>query len=275
MQKKFYITTFISLAIFMTALIILTPYDLKISENIYQKGIWIDQFLEVIGPAFMPFFVFYSTVSLMCLLKVKNKVGQIFTYIGLGFVYVYAFFMGCFTFKHSYCPVLFIPSIVIYVLFTVLVVLLNLKLFKQNDKTNAHLKICFVILIICLTSLLLTDIIKLIFSRARYHEILAGEAAYHPWYYLTGRLVLNSSFPSGHVTRAGTALCFACLLFYKQRKKVTLIIVEALASIFTIVVGISRIIEGMHFATDVLTGYYLICLSYYLSKRFLLEKIKV
>ena len=270
-KKKFWITFIICTVIFIAALASLTSFDLSISNSFYQKGILVNKVLEVIGPAFMPFFVIYAVTSLICLLKFKKRFYQIFTYIGLGFAYFYAFFMGCMTFRHSYCPALFIPSIILYLLFTGLMVFLNLKVFKKKEDYLVHIKICLVMLIVTMTSLILTDILKIFFSRVRYFEVLEGQP-YNPWYYLTWRWNINSSFPSGHVSRAGTTLCFALLLYYKKTKSIYIYAIELLATIFTIWVSLSRVVEGMHYATDILTAFYLINVSYFISKYLLLTK---
>lgn len=271
MKKSYIIPLCVFILLGVVALVLLTPYDYEITSNLYHKEIPVNQFLEVIGPAFMPFFMFYAVISLLMLLKFKKTYTKVLAYIGLCFSYIYAFFMGTFTFKHSYCSALFIPSIIVYVLFTIGVIYLNQKIIKKSNNVSMHIKICFVMFIVCATSLMITDIIKLVFSRVRYIE-LDGTNTYHPWYYITGLFNLNSSFPSGHVTRAGTALCFGLLPLYKNRKNMWMIVIESIALIFTILVGISRLFEGMHYACDILVGFILIVSSYYISKNLILIK---
>lgn len=268
MDKKFWIAYISFVFIYVTAMIIFTPYDYTITSSLFSPSIWLNEIFEVIGPIFMPFFTIYAVVSLIMNLKFQNKTKRVFSYIGFGLLYIYAFFMGCMSLKYSYASYLFIPSIILYILFTVLMVYLNKKVFvNYKDK---HIRICFVILIVVLTSLALTDIIKLAISRVRFQEI-SNLTPYNPWYVPTGRFVLNSSFPSGHVTRAGTTLCFALLLLYKGAKKRCVVLIEICALVFTILVGISRLFEGKHFMCDILTALFLIVSSYYLGKHFVLK----
>ena len=271
MNKKSWIIFGVFSALYVAALIILTPYDFQITSSLYKEGILTNQICEVVGPLFMPFFAIFACVSLIIRVKPKSNVKKWFLYLGLGFVYIYAFFMGMFTLKYSYAPYLFIPAIVLYVLFTVLTIYINLKILKEAN-INKFINLCLVFLTVSITSLIITDLIKLTFSRGRFQEILSGEVEYHPWYYFTWRFKLNSSFPSGHTTRAGTALCFGALIFYKTGNKYWTLITEILALIFTIGVAVSRLFEGMHFATDILTAFYLITVSYYLSKAIFLTK---
>ena len=119
-------------------------------------------------------------------------------------------------------------------------------------------------------SLILVDIIKLFISRARFQEILSGEREYTLWYVPTWKFILNSSFPSGHASRAATALCFGLFLLYKD-KKILGWIIEGVAAIFAIAVAISRLYEGMHFPTDILVGFYLTTSGYFISKIYIIK----
>ena len=270
MKKKSWIIFGVYSAVFVAALIVLTPYDFKITSSLYNPGVWINKTLEVLGPIFMPFFSIFACVSLFIQTRLKSKVKQWLVYIGLGFLYIYTIFMGIFTLKYSYAPYLFVPAIVLYAFFTGFTIFLNLKVVKNENRAR-FIKLCLVFFIVTMTSLVVTDIIKIIFSRGRFHEILAGEVEYRPWYCFTWRFQINSSFPSGHTTRAGTSLCFGALVLYKTRNKIWTLIVEIVAIVFTIGVAISRLFEGMHFAIDILTGFYLITISYFISKTILIN----
>ncbi len=67
----------------------------------------------------------------------------------------------------------------------------------------------------------------------------------HQDIWLTGRPLDRFSFPSGHTLHA-VAFCTVGLFYYPQ--------LMALLLPFTILVGLSRVVLGLHYPTDVLAG---------------------
>ena len=263
----FYSCLCVAIAIFVAAVAYFTPRDYGITSSLYKRGTTFGVVFEILGPVFMPFFTIYSVVGVTCLCGIKNKTKKILCYIGVWIFYVYAFFMGTFTLKYSYAPYLFVPSIIAYVGFTGFSFFISEKC-KKNGKAETHLKVCLVMLFTCLVSLVLVDIIKLVFGRIRYFEL--GDGEYYFWYRLNSPK-LNSSFPSGHVSRAATALCFGLLFEYSAKKNTALIIfTEVFAVAFTVAVAVSRLYEGMHYPVDIITGGFLTALGYYISKKFMI-----
>lgn len=66
------------------------------------------------------------------------------------------------------------------------------------------------------------------------------------------------SFPSGHTMGSMAFYGFIIYLVYKKidNKKIKWILIISL-SIFTFLIGVSRIILGVHYTTDVLAGFFL------------------
>lgn len=92
--------------------------------------------------------------------------------------------------------------------------------------------------------LLLTEILKLVFHRAR--PLTAAEFMTHPSY----------SFPSGHAMNSMIAYGFLAVLLLdrtRERGRRVVIVLGALA--LTGVIGFSRVYLGVHFATDVVGGW--------------------
>ena len=264
-SKKAYFSILIcGVAIYVVLMAIFTFIDFKITSSLYKPGTHFGKIFEAIGPMFMPLFMIYSIVGLFVQLKFKRNSSKILSYIGLGFSYIYATFMGVMTHKHSYASWMFIPSIIIYVLFTVFVVILNFK-FKTKEETyiKKHITILLVMFITCSISLMGVDIIKCIFGRLRYIEKKSADE-FRYWFYIN-KFSFNSSFPSGHAARAMTAVCFSLLPLYWNKSKVS-IVIQLIAIAFAVTVSISRLFEGMHYVTDIITGLFIVCVAFFVSK---------
>ena len=68
--------------------------------------------------------------------------------------------------------------------------------------------------------------------------------------------VFTSSFPSGHATVSGVVfLTIAAVLTAATRSKQLKIFYLGVGLFLTLIVGISRIYEGVHYPTDVLAGW--------------------
>ena len=116
--------------------------------------------------------------------------------------------------------------------------LLNLKL----------LNILYV-LIFLINDVALNNILKFIFKRERPIDLMLIEES-------------GYSFPSGHTMVATAFYGFIIYLIHKSNysKKIKIILTSIL-TILIILIGISRIYLGVHYATDVIAGY-LIAISY-------------
>ena len=271
MRKNVFLALLLSfLVLYIALMIVFTFFDYQITSALYNPKTGFGIFLEATGPMFMPFFIIYSTIGLALNLKFSTKSKTIFSYIGLGFLFIYGTFMGVMTHLHSYAPWMFVPSIVIYLLFTVLCVYLN-KLVKQKYQKllPKHVKILFIMLITSSVSLLGVDIIKCLFGRIRYIDLVNANQ-FKPWFYINNFL-FNSSFPSGHTARATTAICFSLIPLYFSKTKLSCIVL-LITILFGIATGISRLFEGMHYPTDIITGFAFVFLSFYISKYYLLDK---
>ena len=268
-KRRFLTVTIIVSVIYVALMVLFTFYDYQITDGLFNSGTPFGKVFESIGPTFMPFFMMYSVIGLFSFLKFKKKASKVFAYIGLGFSLLYACFMGVMTHKHSYAYWTFIPSIIIYVAFMILSVFINKKIKEKDERfQRLHVKILFVTFITASVSLMGVDIIKSIFGRVRYLN-LSDESLFKPWYYINS-FDFNSSFPSGHASRAMTALCFSLIPLY-FKKNVLSYVLEVVAVLFAITVSVSRLAEGMHYPTDILTGAYLTFIAFYISKYFLID----
>ena len=264
MTKKRFLSYLIpAVAVYLALMTVFTFCDYEITDALFRPGTPFGKIPEVLGPLFMPFCMIYGCVGVGFSLKTRGA-GRFFAFFGLALAFLYATFIGVTTFRHSFAPWLFIPSIVAYAAFTAFTLRLNLGICRRDEKFRLlHRSIVSVIFVTALVSLLGVDIVKSVFGRVRYLNLI-DPAAYRPWYRLN-RFDFNSSFPSGHASRAASSVCFALLPLYAGKKPS--IPLELLSLSFTLTVSVSRLLEGMHYPSDVLTGAFLTFTAYFVCKR--------
>jgi membrane-associated phospholipid phosphatase len=129
-------------------------------------------------------------------------------------------------------------------------VLFTLISFRKD--WGAYRKISAVITILTVINpLLFIQITKIFWGRVRFRDLSSGFIEYTPWVIPQG-ITGNYSFPSGHTAMAWMLLPIIILLRKKQLKNPIRIIGTILIIGWGIFVGLSRIVIGAHYASDVL-----------------------
>jgi membrane-associated phospholipid phosphatase len=136
------------------------------------------------------------------------------------------------------------------------VVMLLFLVITQNKDFKEYQTIATVIFLLAIINpLIFVQITKILCGRVRFNDLSPGYANYTPWFLPPGPLSGmkgNASFPSGH---AAMGWMFLPLLIQVRERKWTdpiKIIVIIVVIGFGIFLGISRIVTGDHFASDVL-----------------------
>ncbi len=113
-------------------------------------------------------------------------------------------------------------------------------------------KISAVITVLTIVNpLLFIQITKLLCGRIRFRDLIYF-ADYTPWFLPPGPTSDGSSFPSGHASMSFMMLPLLILLRDYEWKNPKKIILTILITGWAIFVGLSRIVMGAHFASDVL-----------------------
>lgn len=270
-NRRYLCTLIATVTVYLSLMIVFTPTDYGITDALYHPGTPFGKACEVAGPAFMPLFVIWSATGLLTHLRFRGKVRSFFACLGIVFTLLYALFMGSMTLKHSYLPALFVPGIVLYVLLIALSVRLNRRIGEKGaEYVGLHVRICLVIFIVAAASLLGADAIKSVFGRIRYINLTSPDGFY-PWYRIN-KFDFNSSFPSGHASRSMVTVCFALLPLYGGKRPKLSATLFVCGFLFSLTVGFSRLMEGMHYPSDVLTGMTLSLLSFEISSHRLLRE---
>jgi len=127
-----------------------------------------------------------------------------------------------------------------------------------------------------INSLLFVQVTKLLCGRIRFNNLASGFNDYTPWFLPPGPGLGNFSFPSGHTAQAWLFLPFLILVKDRKWKDPLRIIVTILTMTWGSLVGVSTIIIGAHFPSDVLfsTGVAAV-LTILLYSKFYIEKGKI
>ncbi len=112
-----------------------------------------------------------------------------------------------------------------------------------------------VLLVAVITGGLFVQVAGLFWGRVRFRELVPGFADYTPWWQIRGiawGLKVNSSFPSGHASMAAIFLPLLALARDRRWRDPLKLAAWAAVAGWTILVAVSRVVIGAHFASDVL-----------------------
>lgn len=124
--------------------------------------------------------------------------------------------------------------------------------FNKNWKNYRKISAIIVILAI-LNPLLFVQITKILVGRIRFSALVAPTyTGYTPWFLPPGPLSGGNSFPSGHTSLSFMFLPLIILVKDRKLKDPIRILITFLVLSWAIFVGLSRVITGSHFASDVL-----------------------
>lgn len=103
--------------------------------------------------------------------------------------------------------------------------------------------------------LLTVDIMKNLWGRVRFRDLLKAESydAFTPWYIING-VNGNKSFPSGHTAGAGMSYLMMLFPFVSEKWKKKANLCFIIPVIYTTIVGITRLIMGAHYFSDITVG---------------------
>ncbi len=99
--------------------------------------------------------------------------------------------------------------------------------------------------------LLFVQVTKLLFGRVRFRDLNLDFSNFTPWYLPQG-ITGNESFPSGHAAMGFIFLPLLILVKDSQLKAIPKILAASLIVGWGLFVGLSRIVVGAHYASDVL-----------------------
>lgn len=254
----------ITIIFIIIMMIIGTFFDLSISKALYDQNNIFGNILAAFGeyPSSLGF-VASGTMIIIGRNK-EHKVKNILQII-LGIWFIISGSLMAAMLPTNYLDIPSILSIIIGLTCSILTILLITKLAKNTDRQTI-IKLASVFIIVIFANIIIVNIIKIPWGRARYRLVAVNDQAYFmPWYQpgttlkdtLVAQGVLKEefkSFPSGHTANASCMLLISLLpaLSSKLANKKNILFITGF--IWTLLVALSRIIMGAHYLTDTMVA---------------------
>jgi len=256
MRKNVLIILFVSVWIILAVLFGI--YDLEISKDIAnQNTVWA-KFLEDYGmiPGLLVIlsgiYIYYSFIKLKSdIWSYVQKV--IFFLVSSGLIfYLFEILLGNVVISH-----LIIFSIVSFSISILIFILLHLRKQVQSEIAISYSKV--VVSLALFGYVACIQAVKYIWGRVRFRELDAAFSQFTPWYCPQG-LTGYDSFPSGHAAMGWMLL--ALLILFTNKKAWLKYSAFALIFMFAIILALSRVVIGAHFASDVLFGSFFLIMTF-------------
>ncbi|MEG0617058.1 MAG: phosphatase PAP2 family protein [Oscillospiraceae bacterium] len=239
----------VGIFVFIVLMIIGLFVDLPLTNALYHPQFMPSVLMECFGtlPLYLPFLLFFSLAASDN--KIKSKLRIIATGFGLCASAAVVFVGVSGLIKRKYIPDMSVGYVAGAAVFIMCVTIMFLFRCKDNTKP----KLYFLFGVGCVYSVLGTviiNILKLIWKRTRYDDMLAlgNFDKFTSWLQPFGNG--GTSFPSGHTAAASIifVLIVGCSLFAKWQGKEKL--VWTLCGLFVAFMAINRLIIGRHFFSD-------------------------
>jgi membrane-associated phospholipid phosphatase len=246
----------LSSAIFVILISICTFIDLPLSMAVVNRDSYFGQFFAAFGQLALPLILGFCFASLGALTKVL--IGRILYLLCAYAAYAVAAYMvftaPYFTGPREEGDLLFWGSVLISGL--LLILLFCPVAVKLAAKRPAPLRrAAWIGILTFAIATLAVEGLKVCMGRQRFRSMTDPGTQFTPWFVPKGPAAGDDfkSFPSGHSFRAAFSL-WVVFLPVAARTKSTKTLLISLGVAWTLLVMISRIIVGAHFATDVLFG---------------------
>ncbi len=134
----------------------------------------------------------------------------------------------------------------------IVIPLIIFVIFTFNKDWHNYRNISAVITILTiLNPILFVQLTKILTGRVRFRDLATDFSNYTPWFLPPGPSG-NDSFPSGHTSMSFMFLPLLILVKDRKWKDIIRIIVSFLVIGWAIFIGVIRIVDGAHYASDVL-----------------------
>ncbi len=143
---------------------------------------------------------------------------------------------------------------------------------QERLRTYRRHALLLILLVVC--EIVIVNVLKIIWARPRMRMIESIDQ-FRYWYQINGFMNNEEfkSFPSGHTANGFVMLAYTIFIPAERRKLMRAAVIAA--TLWGVMVAISRIIMGAHFLSDVIVGGYITILVFYVLKIFLLKKKEV
>lgn len=245
-------------AVGLALLAVFTFTDLQISMAVATKPVWARVF-EVVGEIPFTTLTIAACAMLVRFRTRKNPVLSVLCAVGAGALFALCSLMGGFmTYNYLTDNLGELPGFWIAAFALLMAAAgIGIACAVPAENRSKALRYAAVALLYFVLVILIMNSLKFAWGRMRFRAMTAPLAQFTPWYQPTPRGEFSSiyaSFPSGHSMNSAGVLLLTLLPpmipALRGREKLLHICVY----VWCVVVGISRVFMGAHFASDVTVG---------------------
>ncbi len=191
-----------------------------------------------------------------------SVLGAVICFIG---TFEYAFFIFFFSVKYYSTKLALILGASVGVLMGIGALFLAKQMIKTHK--SELIKAALIIVLAVLMEEAFVNVLKIVWSRPRMRDLTEPYiSSFVRWYKPNSSSLEGDSFPSGHTAKAAGA-CFCmllCSVYQKLKGKGVFFFLAGL--IWTVIIGLGRIILAAHFASDVTAGAFFMLLAFCISQ---------
>jgi membrane-associated phospholipid phosphatase len=257
-MRQFKINIILLLLVWIFLAVIFGIFDLEISKNIVNQNSGWAKFLENYGmiPGLLVIlsgiYIYYSFI------KTKSDVWSyiqkvVFFLVSIGLIFhLFDQLFGSIATNH-----LIIFVIISFSISIIIFIAIHFKSPVESIIAIRYAKVVVAVAffgyVICIQG------VKYFWGRFRFRELDAAFSQFTPWYLPQG-ITGSDSFPSGHAAMGWILLALLILLSNKKEWVKNLSFV--LIFIWAVVLALSRVIIGAHYASDVLFGSFFVIITF-------------
>lgn len=254
------------ISIVVVLLVVCTFYDLQISQALFNQTSSYGKFFETIGELPMAYIGCFSAAALVVTTKQTAKSSFYLGKIGFWALELLLAFFSVMMIGMS-IP---LPSWLKLVLTLVTSLVFYLLAKAVPVSQHGHLRQAAKVgLLLAVSAIFVITILKMVWGRMRFRQMTDPANQFTRWY-LPQQLTTNNewmSFPSGHAANSSVVLWISLLPTFVKSLAGKKELLEAGAVVWIILVMISRVVMGAHFATDVIVGMLISMTLFFLLKR--------
>ena len=256
-------------------------FDLTIANNVYQPDNVVARILELVG--YLPPFLLVAATFAVLFYRVKEDASRrALKKVAAAACVPLAYLVFGYMMSGEVMTVLWQRALVAVGSAAVLTAPTFLFFRRRSDEQLKRYEIFLIFAtIVCVISSLLTiNVVKFLWGRARYREMMAAEdylfEAFTPWYHANGfTLHGHHSFPSGHTCAATNLLTLLALeevfpSVASKKKSLTFVV-----ALYIFILAYSRMVLGAHFLSDVTAGFTIGFVTYAVARYLYFDKSRI
>ncbi len=228
--------------------------DLQISQALYNPESSFGHFFETFGELPGALIAVFCMAALITTRNKEKKLENFLSIVG------FCILLFLFSFMAAYLPINYLGkgllplAPVIAVIYAAAALLLAAKLSKdQKDKIR---RAAVIGVLLFVSAILIINLIKMGWGRLRFRSMVEPFDHFSRWYLPQGFTSDNEymSFPSGHSANSAVIIWITLIPSFIPKLKGSSVLLKIVAFAWILMVMVSRIIVGAHFASDVTLG---------------------